>query len=251
MNNAMGAKQGFFYKFARYLSEKGWLVVTYDYSGIGLSALDTLKGLEVSASDWAKYDLTAVVEYLERKYDYQHLLLIGQSIGGQIIGLSPIAQRASGLIYIASQLAYWKLWPFPQSLALWGNYTFITTITHLVGYCPTKSLNIMENLPKNVALEWAKWGKSSNYLFDYIAEADEQYAKLNVPLLAYSFSDDRSGPIASIKALNERHSNCTIIHKHFTPKEVGVKKIGHFGFFRSSCQILWDDMITEVEQTIG
>ena len=35
----------------------------------------------------------------------------------------------------------------------------------------------MENLPKNVAKEWAKWCRNPNYLFDYISEDKTFLAK--------------------------------------------------------------------------
>lgn len=246
MSCATGAKQSYFKPFATYLAEHGFLVFTYDYSGIGRSKPNSLKRYNTSASAWGKLDLTTVIDHVTQNYEYNKLLLIGQSIGGQIPGMSPSIIKVDGLINVVSQSGYWNLWPFPLNIGLLFNWYLLKVMTSILGYFPGKKMGIMEDLPKGVALEWATWGLSKDYLFDHVKEANEAYARLKLPLLAYSFSDDTTAPKNTVIALNKKYADCRIQHKHYTPAELQLRSIGHFGFFREKCKMLWDDLIHEI-----
>jgi len=249
MNCATGAKQTYFWKFAQYIANKGIRVFTYDYSGIGQSAPKSLKGYQTSASQWGESDLTAVINYVSHHFAYKKLILINQSIGGQIACLSPSIHKVDGMVHVASQTGYWKQWPLRYRYLLYFNWQMLVGFSHIFGYFPGKSMGIMENLPKGVALEWAKWGKSPNYLFDHISpEEKARYETIKTPLLSYSFSDDTTAPYNTVQWLNTRFKNCTLIDKHIHPEEIGLKKIGHFGFFRTKCQPLWEDLLAEIRK---
>ncbi|MEZ5003037.1 MAG: alpha/beta hydrolase [Chitinophagales bacterium] len=138
MSCATGAKQSYFKPFATYLAEHGFLVFTYDYSGIGRSKPTHLKGFNTSASAWGKLDLTTVIDHVAQNYEYNKLLLIGQSIGGQIPGLSPSINKVDGLINVVSQSGYWNLWPFPLNIGLLFNWYLLKVMTSLLGYFPGK-----------------------------------------------------------------------------------------------------------------
>jgi predicted alpha/beta hydrolase len=168
---------------------------------------------------------------------------MGLSIGGQIAGLTPSIRKVDALVNVAAQSGYWGLWPFPIKFILFFNWYFLQILTQLIGYFPGKKLRMMEDLPKGVAIEWAKWGLKKDYLFDFLPEATAQYAAIKLPLLVYSFTDDGTAPIKTVDALTSKFENCKITRKHIQPKEIQVKKIGHFGFFRPECKVLWDDTI--------
>ncbi len=246
MNSATGAKQTYFKHFANYLCERGFRVITYDYSGIGLSAPKSLRGYKTSMMQWGTTDLTTMLDYIAENQIYDKLILIGQSVGGQIYGLSPTIHHADGFVNVAAQSGYFGMWRFPGSLFILLNWFNMTLLTRLVGYFPGKRLRIVGNLPKGVALDWSKWGRSKEYFFDHFDNAAEIYARLNVPLLSYSFSDDTTAPIDNVKWMNAKYKNCPLTHKHYKPSDINVKSIGHFGFFRPKCQVLWDDLIEEV-----
>jgi len=248
INSALGTKQTYYRHFANYLSEKGIRVLTYDYSGIGESAPNKMKGFKTSLKQWGQSDLTTIIEYVAANFSSQKIILVGQSAGGQVMGLSPSITKVHALVNVACQTAYWKKWPMPNRYVLLSNFKILTMMTNSLGYFPGKRLRIMEDLPKEVALEWAKWGQSPNYLFDHITEIENFYKKLKIPLLAYSFSDDRSAPKETVEWLNAKYENCQVTHKHYKPSDIGLKKIGHFGFFRKKCQVLWEDMLSELER---
>jgi len=88
ISSATGVKQGFYKKFADFVSTNGITVITFDYSGIGLSLNKPIKQIKSSASDWGKNDLDSVIKFTKENYPNAKITLLGHSIGGQIIGLS-------------------------------------------------------------------------------------------------------------------------------------------------------------------
>lgn len=246
MSSATGAKQTYFKHFAKHLNENGFRIFTYDYSGIGQSAPKNLRGYQTSMTNWGKYDLTTIIDYVSENYDYDKLFLSGQSVGGQIYGISPSIHKVDGLINVAAQSGYWKMWKMPIRIMILCNWYFMIALTHLFGYFPGKRLRIVGDLPKDVALDWAKWGKSTEYHFDHIENAIQKYNAIKVPLLSYGFSDDGTAPKANVEWMNAKYANCSLTYKHIKPSDINVKSIGHFGFFRPKCKILWDDLIEEV-----
>ena len=246
MSSATGAKQTYFRHFAKYLNENGFRVFTYDYSGVGQSAPKSLRGYKTSMTNWGKYDLTTMIDYVSENYDYEKLFLSGQSVGGQIYGMSPSIHKVHGLINIAAQSGYWKMWKMPIRIVVFLNWYFMIGLTNLFGYFPGKRLKIVGDLPKDVALGWAKWGRSPEYHFDHIENPIEKYNAIKVPLLSYGFSDDNTAPKANVEWMNAKYTNCQLTYKHIKPSDIGLKSIGHFGFFRPKCKVLWDDLLEEV-----
>jgi predicted alpha/beta hydrolase len=246
MSSATGAKQTYFKHFALHLNEHGFRVFTYDYSGIGQSAPKSLRGYTTSMADWGRYDLTTMIDYVSENYAYKKLLVSGQSVGGQIHGISPSIHKVDGLINVAAQSGYWKMWKMPFGVIGLFYWYGMIAITQIFGYFPGKRMNIVNDLPKGVALDWAKWGRSPGYNFDHIENAIEKYNAIKVPLLSYSFSDDKTAPLNTVEWMNAKYANCQLTHKHISPSDIGVEFIGHFGFFRADCKVLWDDLIQEV-----
>lgn len=248
MNCATGAKQNYYFHFAAYLQSKGHLVVTYDYSGVGASAPKHLRGFKSSVVQWGEDDLSAVIDYVSTNHRYDKLIVIGLSIGGLLPGMTRSQDKIDVLVNVASQSGYWKMWHFPMNVLLLLNWYMLAFCARLFGYFPGKRLGIMENLPKGAAMDWANWGRSPEYAFDFVTDAHTRFAALKVPLLSYSFSDDSKAPRPTVEWLNSKYAGCRVIHKHIEPSSIDLKSIGHFGFFRSKCRALWDDLLKEVDQ---
>jgi len=248
LNSATGAKQSYYRTFASHLVENGILAITYDYSGIGKSAPASLKNFDTSARDWGENDLTAVIDYVSLNYEYDKLVLMGLSIGGQILGLSPSIGKADALVNVAAQSGYWNLWPFPNKIGVLASWFLLPTLTWIFGYLPSKKLGIMEDLPREVAMEWARWGRSPKYLFDHFPNAEEKYAAISIPLWSYSFTDDTTAPGPTVEWMNGKYSNCELHYRRVSPSELGLKSIGHFGFFREQCKPLWEELLKDLNE---
>ncbi|NJL28973.1 MAG: hypothetical protein HC897_14345 [Thermoanaerobaculia bacterium] len=109
-------------------------------------------------------------------------------------------------------------------------YALFPVVCNLWGYMPGK-LGMGEDVPKGVILEWASWCRHPEYAFGRLDGAREQAASFRSPLLALSFSDDPYAPAPSVDALLGQFSATQPVHRHLTPAEVGLERIGHFGFF--------------------
>ena len=80
----MGLPQSYYAKFATWLSAQGYLMVTFDYSGMAASreaANTLLKNIHVNVMDWAD-DAVIVLAELQSRAQGQKIYWIGHSLGG-------------------------------------------------------------------------------------------------------------------------------------------------------------------------
>ncbi len=76
INSAMATSRRFYRHFAAALAAAGYTTITWDYSGIGDSAPDKLRGYPGSMRDWGLRDIPAVVEWAQRTFSPQSLFLV-------------------------------------------------------------------------------------------------------------------------------------------------------------------------------
>lgn len=234
ISSATGVKQTLYFKMADYLRQHDFAVYTFDYGGIGASKFESLKKFNTSASLWATNDLEAVIQYAKKKHMDAKLCIMGHSIGGQLIGLAPSSKYANGIVLVAAQTGFWKLWRgFDRFKMFITWYVLIPVLTKLFGYFPGKKIGTSEDLPKDMALEWRKWCCSPNYLFDHVSNAEQSYNSIKCPIHSYSAQDDNYAPKITVDWLTNRYKNISITRTHLIPKKLGGSKIGHFGYFRS------------------
>ena len=84
-------------------------------------------------------------------------------------------------------------------------------------------------LPKGVAHEWANWCDRPNGLFDFFPE--NNYRKLQVPLLAISFLNDWMTPEKAVKELLAYFSGSSISWHQIHPDDPGLRKNKQYSFF--------------------
>lgn len=245
INPATGVKQHFYTHFALYLAAQGFHVYTFDYRGIGSSRYGSLKRFHASIVDWGEHDLSAILKYVKQRHPQHTISVIGHSIGGQIIGLSPESKSIDNIIMIGAQTPFWKHYQGATLFKVWQLWhIMIPLLTRRFGFFPARSLGLFEDLPAEAALQWARWGKSKNYLLDELSHKRKNFSSLHQPALVYSFSDDPYAPLKAVKDLLQHYTNLKIEHRHINPKSVNLKSIGHFSFFRkSSEEIFWNDVV--------
>ena len=169
--SAMGVKQSFYKNFSEFVETGGISVITFDYSGIGDSLNGNIKNHKDSLYSWGNNDLEAVITHTIEKFPHHKKVIIGHSVGGQLIGLAPSSIHLDKIILISAQSGYWGFWKGFNKIKMFLNwYLLFPTLTYFIGYMPSKRFSKMENLPANVAKEWAKWCRNLNYLFDYFSE---------------------------------------------------------------------------------
>jgi predicted alpha/beta hydrolase len=242
VNPAMAVKRGYYHKYAAYLAGRGFTVLTYDYRGVGDSAPKKLRGFEARLADWGVKDTHAAIEWLLNRYPAHKLLVVAHSVGGQILGLTPLNSRIEGVFMVACQSGYWGNWPGLYKLGVLAIWCLIVPIpAKLLGYLPGKVMLMSEDLPAGVVLEWARGGRHPDYILSlYRNTSCDHFATLTAPVMSYSFGDDHYAPEATVKALLPFYPNAQKTHNNVQPKDIGVDNIGHFGFFRAKFEgTLW------------
>lgn len=238
----VGLTQDFYHLFASFFRQEGYTVVTFDYRGIGNSTPEQLKDYEANMHQWAAQDINAVLLYVKQKFPLYEIIYIGHSIGGEIIGLVPASQYISRIVLVSCALSCTRLWPLKDKLKIKALKVLAKTMDKMVGYFPGRSLKIFGDLPNGVIHEWISWCDNANGLFDNFP--DNNYRKLSVPILAYTFSDDWRCPPLAVKELLNHFANASITWHHINPKEIGVKEIGHNDFFYVGIRsILWESLL--------
>lgn len=238
----VGLTHEYYDPFASVFCKQGFSVITFDYRGVGRSAPEKLSRYQATMHQWAAQDINAVLLYAKNNYLKHELIYIGHAIGGEIIGLAPASQYINKIVLISSSLSCAKLWPWQYKIKIGGLKLVAKLSSKVLGYFPGKQLNIFGNLPQGVVHEWANWCDNENGLFDNFP--DNNYRKLNVPMLAFTFSDDWRCPPRAVKELLNRFENSTITWYHMKPKEIGMKNIGHNDFFYESMKnTLWETLL--------
>lgn len=239
VHGATAVPQSYYARFATYAATHGMRVVTYDFRGVGESVRGPLRAMSATMLDWAERDARAVIAWT-RAHHREPLVCIGHSFGGQILGLIDEAQDVDAAVLVAAQLGYMGHWPVHARVKLaayW--YVVVPALTATLGYLPSWG-GLGEELPGGVAREWAAWCRSPGYYMDHVPGTRDRLAAFDKRVLAFSFSDDGMAPRAAVDALVARLERATIDRRHIGPEQAGVKKIGHFGFFRKEHEAgLW------------
>ncbi len=236
-----GVPQGFYRAFAQWLAARGYVVLTYDYRGIGLSRQGPIEAETASMCDWAQQDMSAalVAANTERTASGEclPLLLIGHSFGGNALSLAHGVEQADAVLTVASQLGDWRLWPGVHRGVTWLFFHLVLPgVAHTLGHAPSWALGSgsAQPLPKQVALEWARWGRTRGFLYgDPALQNALRLHNFSGAAHLWNVSDDLTyGPPGAVDGLVAMFSNARVARHTLTPADAGVPRLGHFGAFR-------------------
>ncbi len=247
INSGTGIPQRFYRHFAAYLTDLGYVTVTFDYRGIGASKPTRLKNFEATTLQWGTLDMTAVLDWGLEQYPDLSKIVIGHSMGGQLIGTMRNADRIDRTVIIAAGTGFWR--DMPQGMlrlfmpVLW--YVYIPLTTWLCGYGAARKIRQGENLPRGVARQWRNWCVSSTYWErDFGQEFNSStFDRLRGSLQSVSFSDDTIISDQANKKLLGYYREASINRQVIDPATVGRDRIGHLGFFRKGSDVLWGQVI--------
>lgn len=243
---AMGVAQAFYAPLAKWLAGEGFVALTFDYRGMGLSRPPehqrSLRGLEVGLLDWAREDCAAMVELALGEAPGRPLFWLGHSLGGQILPFVPNRDAISRMITVASGSGYWREnSPRLRRFAglLW--YGIVPASMALFGYFPGKRLRMVGDLPHGVMAQWRRWCLDPEYAVGVEGElARRLYEGVSIPIVAFSFADDDFMSARNTESLHAFYTGAPRTMKRFAPTDLGVRRIGHFGFFRPELsECLW------------
>ena len=250
---ATGVTQEYYGEFGEWLASLGFNVYTVDYRGIGRSRPTQMRNILADMKDWSK-DLDALISHAASIHPRSQIVVLGHSVGGQLIGMSQLTRHVDALIMVGAQTPYWKLfegfWLRVRLFFFWN--LLIPVAVKLFGYFPASLLGMFEDLPANVAMQWARWAKSPNYIFDELPEYKRNFEVLTQRALMISFSDDTLAPVRAVAHLQSYYTRLKFENWHFHPEDVLQKRIGHFGFFKKRMQaVLWSEVVSWIYKTLS
>jgi predicted alpha/beta hydrolase len=240
---AMGVRQDYYAEFALWLAAQGYAAMSFDYRGMGesLPAGRSLRGFRADLFDWAR-DIDAAIDALLARHPDAPLYVIGHSLGAQLPGLLRQRDRIAGLVSVAAGSGYWRdNAPQLKSRVLYFWHVLVPIAVALAGYFPGKRFGKVGNLPRGVVLQWRRWCMHPRYHVGAEGEAvREQFARARFPIVALSITDDELMTERGTRVLIDCYENAPRRLQRIAPSDVGVQRIGHFGFFRRQFEpTLW------------
>lgn len=235
---ATGVPARYYWRFARYLASEGFVVVIPDYRGIGRSAPAgggaQLRKLKTRWHEWGTLDLDAVIAWIRGQHGPEmRISVVGHSFGGIAAILAPRSRELDRLLIVGAQHAHWRDYAEPQRrLLFWKWHVVMPAITFVLGYFPGRRLGWLEDLPRGVALDWARSRANFARTIGKMGSATIQNAAtLTFPILAVNPTDDPyATPVAARRTLSYV-PNARVDEWRVAPAELGATEIGHFGLF--------------------
>jgi predicted alpha/beta hydrolase len=238
---AMGVPQSFYAPFASWLADEGFIAATFDYRGTGRSRRGSLRDETADIMTWAQQDTAAVLRALRTRAGGLPITWIGHSLGGQTVPFVSDRRGVAKIITVATGSGYWRQNTAPLKRKVWLFWWLAVPIaTPLFGYFPGKRLGMVGDLPRGVVRQWRKWCMQPDYAAGDGPESRALYASVTTPITAISFTDDEMMSAASIDAIHALYAGSPRTMRRFAPGDVGVRRVGHFGFFRPEMRgALW------------
>lgn len=255
INSGAGIPATYYGRFAEGLADCGIATITYDYRGIGRSRPRKLRGYQASIKDWGELDVPAALAWARWRYPDRTRAVIGHSIGGFLTGFVPDPSLIDRIVFVGAHTGYWRdyaRWARPLMWAMW--HALMPAVTRTLGYFPARRFGLPEDLPAGVAYDWAARTRPDferNYLLPdgsldraRLAVVRDRFRALTADVLAITLSDDPFATPAATARLRGLFSGCSFDERRFDPRRIGLRKVGHFGFFRMAARdALWPTVI--------
>jgi len=234
---AMGVRAEFYRPFAQSLALAGWHTVTADLRGIGESSARVKDGAHFGYHEMLELDWPANLQRVRERFAQLPIYLLGHSLGGQLnalyAGLHP--QQIDGLIFVSCGSVYYRGWAFPASLKILTMSQVLRGITEVVGYLPGKKIGFGGTEAKGVIRDWAYLARTGRFrVAGSTVDYESSMRAFNKPLLALSFSDDEFAPHGSTRNLLQKLPRATATHQHQLPGELGLSRVGHYGWVKNN-----------------
>jgi len=192
--------------------------------------------------DWARLDCAAMVDAVAARAPGAPLTWLGHSLGGQILPFVPNAARIARVITVGAGIGYWPIYPWRIRIgAPWLWYLLVPASLALFGYFPGSRLKKVGDVPGRAMAQWRRWCLDPAYAAG-AERAHHRYAAVRTPILSLSFSDDEFMSPRAVDRLHALYVGAPRTMRRIAPAEAGVRRVGHFGFFRERTGArLWRD----------
>jgi len=237
--------QRYFRWLAGYLAERGFGVLTFDYRGVGESKDPFSDDPCVTLDDWINLDLPAAVAEARRLSGTRFLAVVAHSLGGQLLGQSPIRNQIDATVLIAPQRSIPRLFRGVAKLRLWIGYLAFPPLARLLGYVPSCRLWFPERCPGDTFVQLGRWSRQGIYTDESGDSVESRFAEYEGPLAAIGFSDDQYyAPPQAVRALVDLYQRARVRLETIDPKAYGLASLGHSGLFRQAAPpALWERVV--------
>lgn len=247
---ATGITQSFYHDFAEWLSSQGYPVMSFDFRGIGDSLHVKLKDSTASIQDWGQLDLPAAIESLVHKTNAEQIYIIGHSAGGQLLGISPNHSKVKKLIAIAGSTGHVKHLKGRTKLLAPVMFKVIFPLSRMIkGYGTTKFIGMGENLPKDVAKQWAQFCSKPGYIMNAIGKTifEDFHNEIHTPITVLWASDDEIATEANVKDFLRLYPKTQTEMIEVSPSQYQHKYIGHMLMFKKTHQNIWPIITSQLD----
>ena len=246
---ATGIIKQFYHYFADWLADQGFDVMVFDFRGIGESLHGPLKNSRASIVQWGQLDIPAAVDALLIKTNTQQVYLLGHSAGGQLIGIMPNHSKVAKVIAVSGSTGHVKGLSGRTKILAPIMFKGIFPLARLtLGYGPTNAIGMGENLPKDVAREWAQFCSKPGYVINAIGKTvkEDFHTSIKIPVTVLWSSDDEIATHSNVKDLLRLYPNAKTNMIELKPSAFGHKNIGHMLMFKRSHQNIWPVIANEL-----
>ena len=234
INPATGVLARYYHRYAAFLAGHGFVVLTYDYRGIGLSRPPRLRGCGIGWRDWGELDFEAAVCLARGRDPHGPLAVVGHSIGGFLIGFAASAVRVDRILTVGAQYAYWRDYAAARRARLvlrW--HVAMPILTRALGYFPGRRLGWLEDLPAGVAREWS--GRRARMEASYPAHERAailaRFAAVRAPILALAMTDDEYATRPALERTLGYYTGSDRRLAILSPMALDLASVGHFSLF--------------------
>ena len=104
-----------------------------------------------------------------------------------------------------------------------------------LGYFPGTWFRFGGREARRLVRDWSRQGRTGQYRIEG-SERDYEtlLARLRVPVLAVSFTDDSYCPQRAVEHLLDKMPNAATSHQHLASADLGSSTLGHFGWVRQA-----------------
>lgn len=254
LHSATATPQRFYEAFATHLATAGFAVVTYDYSGTGLSG-PPKQHPSRSMRRWIAEDVPSVTAWARDRFLRLPSVAVGHSVGGHAIALGGAGDALDAAVLFASHAGVTRTIPDRRERLRVGLLMNVLTplLTPLVGYLPGRRVGLGEDVPTEMMREWARWTRKPGYFFDDpTMHAAERAGRVTGPVLAIGASDDPWATPQQIDAITSRLTGADVERRTVIPGAIGAARIGHHGLLRRGIgEPVWDDVAAWIREQIG
>ncbi len=233
---ATGVVAGYYHRYAAFLAEAGFHVITFDYRGVGHSRPDRLRGMRCRWQDWGRLDFDAVVASVRSRWPDGQIQVVGHSVGGVVPLWAVRSTEITRMLTVGGQYNWWRDWsPSARRVLFWRWKVATPVLAVLYGYLPAKRLGWMEDVPRGVALECARRRRrmEDNYPRSERAQVRATAAAVGAAVLAVATTDDDYATVGAVRRPLDYLHDAPRIQVMIPPAALGYDVVGHFGLFHS------------------